>query len=76
MALIWTVLVALTLVGYWIGEIGMSGLTALSILLSAAFIKGQLVISYFMEMREAPSSWKWIPTVWMVLVLGAIAITY
>lgn len=76
MSIIWVILVTLTLIGYWIGEQGMSGTVALAILLSAAFVKGQLVISHFMEMKEAPNSWKWIPSGWMVIVLAAIAVTY
>ena len=71
---IWAILIILTVVGYIMGERGMSGSLALTILLSAALIKSQLVISYFMEMRYANTRLKWIPTIWLLLVLSAIAI--
>lgn len=74
--LIWAALVALTLLGYWVGQIGMSGTTALAVLLGAAFIKSQLVISHFMEMKAFSNGWKWIPSIWLVLVLAVIALTY
>jgi heme/copper-type cytochrome/quinol oxidase subunit 4 len=74
--LIWLTLVGLTLLGYWIGQRGFSGTSALVILLGAALIKSQLVISLFMEMREAQTRWKWVPTIWLLLVIAAIALTY
>ncbi len=74
--IIWIVLVALTLLGYWVGQLGYSGTSALLILLGAALIKSQLVISWFMELRNIRGLWKWIPTAWLVVVLAAIAITY
>ncbi len=74
--IIWVVLIGLTLLGYWIGQLGFSGTSALVILLGAALVKSQLVISHFMEMKEANTRWKWVPTLWLVLVLIAIAITY
>lgn len=74
--IIWAVLVLLTLLGYWIGQLGIEGTTALTILLGAALIKSQLVISHFMEMKDAPSNWRWVPTIWLLLVLLAIALTY
>lgn len=73
---VWLFLVALTILGYTIGEAGMSGTTAMAILLSAAFVKSQLVISHFMELKKITGLWKWIPSGWLVLVLLAIAITY
>ncbi len=74
--LIWFILVALTLLGYWVGQQGVSGLMALTLLLGAALIKSQLVISHFMEMSHARTWWRWTPTVWLVVVLFAIAATY
>ena len=74
--IVWLFLVALTLVGYFVGQTGMSGTLALTILLGAALIKSQLVITHFMEMKHAPGFWRWIPTFWLVVVLGGIAITY
>ncbi len=74
--IIWAALVLLTLLGYWIGQLGMEGTTALIVLLGAALIKSQLVISHFMEMKDAPSNWRWVPTIWLLLVLVAIAFTY
>ncbi len=73
---IWVGLVSLTLLGYWIGMEGMSGNLALGLLLGAALIKGQFVITYFMEMVNAPLKWAIIPTVWLLLVLAIIALMY
>ncbi|MBT3310074.1 MAG: cytochrome C oxidase subunit IV family protein [Gammaproteobacteria bacterium] len=74
--IVWFLLITLTLLGYTVGQLGMSGTGALAILLGAALIKSQLVISHFMEMKHAPSFWKWIPSAWLIVVLGAIILTY
>ncbi len=74
--IVWVLLVALTLLGYWAGQLGTSGTTALILLLGAALVKSQLVITHFMEMKHAPSFWKWIPTFWLFSIVAAIAATY
>ncbi|HIJ23965.1 MAG: cytochrome C oxidase subunit IV family protein [Gammaproteobacteria bacterium] len=75
-AIVWVVLVALTLMGYWVGQNGLSGTDAVTILLGAALIKGQLVIGYFMEMRHAKTRWRYVPTIWLTLVLLVMAFNY
>ncbi len=66
----------LTLLGYWIGSLKDNHLLSLALLLGAAWIKGQLVISFFMEMHQATTRWRWVPTLWLTMVITTLALVY
>lgn len=51
--LVWTALVALTLIGAWLGEQGGGGSGVMLFVVAVIAIKGRLVIDHFMELRQA-----------------------
>ena len=65
---IWALLVAFTLVSWWLGhgqeQLGSSVLTALILLV--AVIKARLVILNFMELRTAPLALRLVLEAWCV----------
>lgn len=74
--IIWIILVGLTIFAYYVGQEGLEVMDALILLLGGALIKGQLVISHFMGMKDAPRGWASIPTIWLLIVLGGISVAF
>ena len=70
---IWIILVLLTIFAFLVGKLALSSLLVVSLLLMTTFIKGKLVIDYFMDLQALPNRWKNFPTVWLGLVLFVIA---
>jgi len=70
--IVWLVLIAATLVSAALsGEAGASPSTGVTVL-ALAFMKVQLVIWFFMEIRTAPLPWKIAFTVWSVTMAGIL----
>lgn len=74
--LVWGILILLTLSTYLIGESGAVGKSAMLLLITLSFIKGQLVANYFMNLRRAHGLWRAIIFAYFLVVGGLIAITY
>ena len=72
----WLVLMAATVVTWYLGEVGAAGTSAIIAMLVIAFIKGRLVILDFMELREAPKLWRLLLEGWLILVSGLILLAY
>ena len=72
----WLVLMAATVVTWYLGEVGAAGTSAIIAMLLIAFIKGRLVILDFMELREAPKLWRILLEGWLILVSGLILMAY
>ena len=49
---VWVVLVVLTIFAYLLGYLKYMSTTLVAVLLITTFIKGQLVIDYFMDLKE------------------------
>lgn len=73
---IWIILILLTLFAFLLGWFKLVNSLLVSILLVTTFIKGQLVIDYFMGLREVTLKYRIIPTMWLLIVLSSIAIAY
>lgn len=73
---IWLVLVALTIVSFWLGETGMSGKGVMLILLVITMIKSQLVANYFMGLSKTRLLWRGIMFFYFLIVGSLIAIAY
>ena len=73
---IWLVMILLTVLSYGFGKLGFSGITTMLILLFTAVIKGTLIISDFMELRDVSLMWRVIMYGWLWGVTAAIAIIY
>lgn len=70
----WLSLLALTILGWWLGHHMDSGtlLTVLVIVLTQ--IKGQWLIDQFMELRHAPPLFRCLVSGWLLLLGGAMAV--
>lgn len=73
---IWIILVILTLFAFLLGWLKLLSALLVTILLLSTFIKGQLVIEYFMGLSEVSLKYRIIPTIWLFLVIVGIGIMY
>ena len=73
---VWISLVILTLFAYLLGYLKYMTTTFVAVLLITTFIKGQLVIDYFMDLKEVRLKYRLIPTLWLFTVISLIATAY
>lgn len=73
---VWAVLIIFTIFAYLLGEFRFVNSVMVVVLLISTFIKGELVISYFMGLRNVRMRYSIIPTLWLILVLSSIAVAY
>jgi len=73
---IWIALVILTLLSFTLGTSSLAKEVLLVLLLMSTFVKGQLVIDYFMELKQVTLVYRLIPSLWLNLVILAIALAY
>ena len=66
----------LTLTTWYIGMLGFSGFGVAMLLLGAALVKGQLVGSWFMGLREVRGIWGWVITIWLWIPGSLIALAF
>ena len=73
---VWVILVLLTIFAYLLGYLKYISTTLVAVLLLTTFIKGQLVIDYFMDLKEVQLKYRLIPTLWLLIVISLIATAY
>jgi len=73
---IWITLVALTLFAFLLGYFHAVNSLFVVVLLFTTFLKGQLVIDYFMELHTVRLKYRLIPTFWLILVITLIGVAY
>ena len=73
---VWIILVILTIFAYLLGYLKLIGTSLVGVLLLSTFIKGQLVIDYFMGLKAVQLKYRLIPTVWLGIVISLIAAAY
>ncbi len=76
MKYIWMVLVALTIFAFLLGYLELVSSMLVGVLLISTFIKGQLVIDYFMGLKNVAWSYRLIPTIWLGVIISAVAVAY
>lgn len=76
MKFIWITLISLTLFAFLLGYLQLINASLVTVLLFTTFIKGQLVIDYFMGLKNVALSYRLIPTVWLLLMVSMIALAY
>jgi cytochrome c oxidase subunit IV len=74
--IIWIILVILTIFAYLLGYLKLINNSLVAILLITTFIKGGLVIDYFMGLKNVRLKYRLIPIIWLRIVLLLIAVTY
>ena len=73
---IYLTLIALTYLAFFIGLTEVSNVWFVAVLLLSTFVKGKMIIDYFMGMNEYLSRWNNFPTLWLGLVLLVISGVY
>jgi len=73
---IYIILSLLTLLAFIFGWFKLVNATIVAILLITTFIKGQLIIDYFMGLKDVQFKYRIIPTIWLGFVLIFIGIAY
>jgi len=74
--IVWIVLIALTIFAYLLGKLHLASGFMVGVLLFTTLIKGQLVIDYFMGMKNVSLKYRLIPTMWLFVIISSIAVSY
>ena len=72
----WFILAILTVFAFLLGYLNTINTSLVALLLISTFIKGQLVIDYFMGLKNVRLRYRLIPTVWLFIVISLISIAY
>jgi len=73
---IWATLALLTLFAYLLGYLKIISTLFVAILLFTTFIKGALVIEYFMGLHSVSFKYRVIPTIWLGIIILLIGMAY
>jgi len=76
MEIIWIILVILTIFAFLIGYLKYVNTSLVAILLLTTFIKAQLVIDYFMGLKNVQIKYRLIPIIWLSVTISLIAVAY
>lgn len=74
--IIWIILISLTIFAYLLGYLKYINTFFVAILLLSTFLKGQLVIDYFMGLKKVKLKYRIIPTLWLGIMIILIALAY
>lgn len=73
---VWLTLILLTLVTYSLSYLEASGRVIMLVLITAAFIKGVLIIREFMKLKGVSLLWRLIMYGWLTFVCGGIVLAF
>jgi len=73
---VWVVLIVLTIFAYLLGYLKLISTSLVAVLLFTTFIKGALVSDYFMGLKDVGVKFRFIPIIWLTVVITLIAIAY
>ena len=76
LTVIWLLLIFLSTLGVIAVKVGLSGLVFSMVLLLMASWKIQLIADWYMGLRETRLFWRMIIYVWLLVVIGLIAIAF
>jgi hypothetical protein len=74
--IIWIFLVFLTTLTFILGKVEFSSYIFISLLLLTTFIKGQLVIDFFMDLKYVSSKYRLIVILWLFTVIVLIGLIF
>ncbi|MGB6328031.1 MAG: cytochrome C oxidase subunit IV family protein [Halarcobacter sp.] len=69
-------LLFLTSLTYFLGQSETFTLPFIILVLITTFVKGQLIIDYFMELRNVTLKYRLFVSIWLFLVISLIGISY
>lgn len=73
---VFSILVILTFVTFYVGEKQMGGLTIALFVLGIAMLKGHLVGAYFMGLGKLRGLWRWPVSIWLIIPGGLITTAF
>jgi len=73
---VWLILILLTVFAFVVGKLELGGITIVSIILVSTFIKGLMVIDYFMGLHRVRWRWRIMMYAWLLFVTGMIGFAY
>jgi len=73
---IWILLIILTIFAYLLGYLKLISTSLVGILLLTTFIKGALVSDYFMGLKSVSGKYRFMPIIWLSVVITLISIAY
>jgi len=74
--IIWLFLIALSGIAAWIGEFGASTPHIVGFVILSLIVKGQLVVDYFMGLKQVSWLWRGIMSAFCVVIGAIMFITY
>ena len=74
--IVWFTLVILTLFAFLLGALNYINASFVTLLLISTFVKGQMVIDYFMGLKNVRLRYRIIPSMWLLAVISFIATAY
>lgn len=74
--IVWLILMGLSLLMLLVAEAAIEGQVFSVLLLGSAWFKGQLIIDYFMGLRQVVVLWRMIVSIWLMLVISTIVLVY
>ena len=69
-------LIIFTIYTFLIGYLKIESSIIIGVLLLTTFLKGGLIIEYFMGLSDVKSKYRYIPTIWLGTVISLIALGY
>ena len=69
-------LVLLTIFAYSLGKFELINSSLFIILIITTFLKGSIIIDYFMELKDINFKYRLIPLIWLFVVLIGIVVGY
>jgi cytochrome c oxidase subunit IV len=73
---VWISLIILTIFSYLLGYLNYINIYLVALLLLTTFIKGQLVIDYFMGLKEVRLKYRMFPSIWLLVTILLITFAY
>ena len=73
---IWIILLVFSMFAFFVGYLKVVSALLVALLLFTTFIKGHLVIEYFMGLKNVSWKYRLIPSLWLFIVITAISIAY
>jgi len=74
--IIWITLASLTLFAYLLGYLKVMSTFFVGILLLTTFIKGALIIEYFMGLHNVSVKYRIVPIIWLLIIIFLIGVAY
>ena len=74
--IIWIILIVLTVFAYLIGYLKYINTYLVAVLLLTTFIKAELVIDYFMDLKNVKLKYRLIPIIWLSVTISLIVLAY